>query len=53
MTYVPAYMGNASRTEATGSFGSDDSVSIQHVLDVEEMPVKQRSSGLWDIQVQI
>ena len=27
--------------------------SIQEVLDVEDMPIKARSSGLWDIQVQI
>ena len=27
--------------------------SIQQVMDVEDMPIKARSSGLWDIQVQI
>ena len=27
--------------------------SIQEVLAVEDMPIKARSSGLWDIQVQI
>ena len=57
MTYVPAYLGNVSNQLSMQGENSEsptlNDASIQEVLDVESMPVKTRSSGLWDIEVQI
>ena len=58
MTYVPAYLGNVSNLSRMHSAGHDSTstlndASIQEVIDVQSMPVKSRSSGLWDIEVQI
>lgn len=51
MAYVPAYMGNSCKVHANSHLDEEYNASIQQVLDVEEMPIKLRSSGLWDIQV--
>ena len=59
MVYVPSYMGNVVKnTEDAGTnqgqkYPSYSDVSIQQVLEIEEMPIRMRSKGLWDIQVQI
>lgn len=58
MTYVPAYMGNVAKAQD----GEDEPIdgeeaeiirqeNLQMVHDVEDMPIKMRASGLWDIQV--
>ena len=55
MTYVPAYMGPVSNLvslqEPAAKQGFNPALlsSVQHVMDVESMPVKVRASGLWDI----
>ena len=64
MTYVPAYMGNVAKAQDVSSSGDvvmyegeGDRITrqenLQMVHDVEDMPIKARSSGLWDIQVQV
>lgn len=59
MTYVPAYLGNVSINNFPSMHSAGDDIptlndaSIQEVIDVQSMPVKMRSSGLWDIEVQI
>ena len=56
MSYVPAYMGNVSKL-ASPSENDGEAVledpdlyeSVQSVLEVADMPIKSRASGLWDI----
>ena len=66
MAFVPAYLGNVSKSkigrmdsseyyasESYDSIESERSQSIQEVLDFQDIPVKTRSSGLWDLQVTV
>ena len=53
-TYVPAYMGNVSnQVSLQMQEGAQQDPSILEVLEVQSMPDKTRSSGLWDIQLNI
>ncbi len=55
--YVPAYLGNMTNLKSPEERAALESgpeqeqlyTNLQEVLDVESMPVKTASSGLWDI----
>ena len=54
--YVPAYLGNMSNMLSMADEVSQQTdpelySSCKELLDIESMPVKSRSSGLWDIMV--
>ena len=60
MTYVPSYMGQLSNFFIPPDSADDDDPleqedfdSILHLSEVEELPVKNRSCGLWDINVNV
>lgn len=55
LAYVPAYMGNVSNYQMlSGDAQADVATDSElHMSEIEEMPVKERASGLWDFQVKI
>lgn len=58
MAFIPPYMGNASKAlmedlslvEATDP---DKYTSLQEFIEMSEMPVQTRSSGLYDFKIQV
>ena len=60
MVYVPAYMGNVCNQASVGEEENAilaeperNASIVEYIEEVESMPLKVRSSGLWDIEVQI
>ena len=57
MTYVPAYLGPVCHQlyseDLNSGFDPAMRSTVQHIMDVESIPVKSQASGLWDIQVTI
>ena len=56
MAYVPAYMGNVSSLQSVSDNNGEVVIenpetyeSLQYVHEVEDMPLRMRASGLWDI----
>ena len=58
MAYVPAYLGNVQKfgkndDQEPNDLQENQPESVVDVQDMEEMPVKTQSSGLWDISITI